>query len=591
MSNRFKPVGSLLSLAAATFMSLHAAPAVAVVNDAQAAAPAVFTDRLIVKYRSAAQGVPSAAAQARAAASLHGRGARVGYLRRLGSGAHVFRLDRALSAQELRKVAQELRAGDGDIEYAEPDVLRQPMVVPNDAKYSQQWSLFEATAGINAPPAWDKSTGAGAVVAVIDTGVRPHADLAANLLAGYDFIYDATVTSNDGNSRDADPSDPGNWTTAGLCYAGSPATNSNWHGTHVAGTIAAVTNNATGVAGVAFGAKVLPLRVLGRCGGYDSDIADAMVWAVGGSVYGVPANPTPARVLNLSLGGAGACTSTLQDAVTAARNYGATVVVAAGNDNVNVSNYAPANCNGVVTVAAVNRSGGKAWYSNYGSLVDLAAPGGDGSAGVLSTLNSGTTVPGSDSYASFAGTSMATPHVAGTAALMLSLNPTLSADQVEARLKSTARAFPGNCSGCGTGIVDADAAVATAGTPATVTAVTEVEANDSIATAQALSAPLPLNVSGNLYKAADKDFYSVQIPVGATILVRLTPNASSNYDLVAYDSAGVQLASSTQFGSLADQVVLGNTGSNIKTVVLQVSRFSGLTGTAGTYSLYVASND
>jgi serine protease len=592
MSKLFKPSTSLLALAAATFLSLQAAPAAAFVGGADnAAVPAALTDRLIVKYRSAVEAAPSAAAQARAAASLRARGANSSYLRRLGNGAHVFKLDKPLGTDELKKVAQELRAGDADIEYAEPDMLLQPAYVPNDASYSQQWSLFEATAGINAPTAWDKSTGAGVVVAVIDTGVRPHADLAANLLSGYDFIADSTLVSNDGNGRDADPSDPGNWTTAGLCYAGSPATNSNWHGTHVSGTVAAVTNNAAGVAGVAFGAKVLPLRALGRCGGYNSDIADAMIWAAGGTVSGIPANTNPAKVLNLSLGGSGACSTTFQNAINIARNYGATVVVAAGNSNVDVANSAPANCNGVVAVGAVNRSGSKASYANYGTLVDLAGPGGDSSAGVLSTLNTGTTVPGSDSYAAYMGTSMATPHVAGTAALMLSVNPTLTPDQVESRLKSTTRAFPGSCTLCGTGIVDANAAVVAAGTAPSVTAVAEAEANDTLASAQVLGAPLPLTVSATISKLADKDYYSVQIPVGGSILARLQSNASSNYDLYAYDTAGAQLASSVQTGALADQVILSNTGSNTLTVVLRVTRISGLTGASGTYSLYVSPNN
>jgi serine protease len=183
----------------------------------------------------------------------------------------------------------------------------------------------------------------------------------------------------------------------------------------------------------------------------------------------VPANPNPAKVANLSLGGTGSCGTTMRNAITSARSRGMVVVVAAGNANRNASNTTPANCAGVVTVAAVNRSGGRAFYSNFGSVVDVAAPGGamnvNAGDGVLSTLNLGATTPGGDAYAYYQGTSMATPHVAGVAALMLAVNGALTPTQVESRLKSSTRAFPATCSQCGTGIVDATAAVAAAAAP------------------------------------------------------------------------------------------------------------------------------
>ncbi|WP_407655769.1 S8 family peptidase [Azohydromonas lata] len=589
----------LLALAAAAALTLQAAPAAAHQRPgvtpaaaAAAAAAADVTDRLIVKYSSAVDAAaPPAAAQNRANAVLQTHGRKLGYLRRTAGGAHVFKLDRAVSVAELRQIAQELRNGDADVEYAEPDLRMQPQFTPNDASYGAQWDFFEATAGLNLPTAWDKSTGDGVVVGVIDTGVRPHADLAANLLPGYDFIADATLVSNDGDGRDADPADPGDWTTAGLCYSGSAASNSSWHGTHVAGTIAAQTNNGVGVAGVAFNAKVLPVRALGRCGGYTSDIADAMVWAAGGAVYGAPVNPNPVRVLNLSLGGTGACPTTYQNAINTVRARGTVVVVAAGNANTDAINTAPANCAGVVTVAAVSRAGGKASYSNYGSVVDLAAPGGDSGAGILSTLNSGTTVPGADSYASYMGTSMATPHVAGVAALMLSRNPQLTPDDVETRLKASVRLFPATCSGCGTGLLDANAAVDAAGTPVavTVTTLTEVEPNDTTGSAQSLGT-LPVRVNGSIAKASDKDHYRVVIPAGGSVTATLTPNASSNYDLYLLSSTGTQLRASTLTGATADQLTYTNTGSTELTVVLQVRRASGLTGSGGTYSLAVSGN-
>jgi serine protease len=314
---------------------------------------------------------------------------------------------------------------------------------------------------------------------VIDTGYRPHADLSGQILQGFDFISTTTI-ANDGGGRDTDASDPGDWTPAGSCGAGVPSTDqsSSWHGTHVSGTIAAKASNGLGIAGIAYNAKIVPARVLGRCGGYTSDIADAMVWASGGTVTGVPANANKARVLNLSLGGSGACDTTTQNAINSARSRGAVVIVAAGNSNTNAINASPANCSGVITVAATNRSGGKASYSNYGTNVTIAAPGGDNGAGILSTLNSGTTTPVADNYAWYMGTSMATPHVAGVVALMLSANPNLTPDDVAAKLKSTARAFPAACSGCGAGIVNAAAAVnaalasATTTTPTPTTTVT-----------------------------------------------------------------------------------------------------------------------
>ncbi|RZI96048.1 MAG: serine protease, partial [Rubrivivax sp.] len=224
----------------------------------------------------------------------------------MGTGAHIYKLDKPLSHGEMQSLANQLKAADANIAYAEPDRKMYPMMTPNDSSYSSQWDLHETTGGIRAPAAWDLATGSGVVVAVIDTGIRAHADLAGQVVAGYDMIND-TAVANDGSARDSDPSDPGDWVNAGECGTGEPASNSSWHGTHVAGTIAAKTNNSLGIAGIAFNAKIQPVRVLGKCGGYTSDIADGMVWASGGSVSGLPTNATPSRVINMSLGGGGAC--------------------------------------------------------------------------------------------------------------------------------------------------------------------------------------------------------------------------------------------------------------------------------------------
>ncbi|HEY6125376.1 MAG TPA: S8 family peptidase, partial [Steroidobacteraceae bacterium] len=423
------------------------------------------------------------------------------------------------------------------------------------------------------------------------TGYRPHADLAANILPGYDFIGD-TFVANDGNGRDSDASDPGDWINAGECAPGDPAAfeASSWHGTHVAGTIAALTNNSSGVAGVAFNAKVVPARVLGKCGGYTSDIADAIVWTSGGTVSGVPANANPAKVLSISLGGGGACGTTTQNAINSARSRGASVVVAAGNSNANASNFSPANCTGVVTVAAVGRNGGKASYSNFGATVEVAAPGGSGGANsVLSTLNSGSTGPGADNYALYNGTSMATPHVSGVVALMLSVKPTLTPDQVTSILQSTARAFPATCSQCGSGIVNANAAVdaAIGGTtpPDPPGTIAEVEPNNSRAASQLISTD-NTTVNGVIGSTSDNDYYRLSLPAGRTLVVTLTPNASSDYDLYVYNSNGSLIGSSELGTGAVDTVTVSNTGASALTRYVRVLRYSGGTGaTNGKYTV------
>ncbi|WP_276309422.1 S8 family serine peptidase [Ahniella affigens] len=388
--------------------------------------------------------------------------------RRLATGAELISASRGLDTMDAQNLMVEL-AKNGDVEYVEIDRLMGIALTPNDTRYAEQWHYKTSAVGANVASAWDKNTGAGVVVAVVDSGKLSHSDLNANLLAGYDFVASTTTGnggSGDGNGRDSDPTDAANVK----------------HGNHVAGTIAAVTNNSAGVAGVAFSAKVVPIRVLGNGGyGATSDIADGIIWASGGTVSGVPANANPAEVINLSLGGAGSCSATYQNAVTTATNNGSIVVVASGNSNMNVSGFTPANCTNAIAVAASDLNGNRAWYSNYGTGIHITAPGGEtcspsveflalgesttgkctqnhASNGVLSTTTSGT-------YEFYQGTSMASPHVAGIVALIQSVSATpKTVAQIKTLLSSTARPItsakcPG---GCGPGLIDANAAVTAA---------------------------------------------------------------------------------------------------------------------------------
>ena len=417
------------------------------------------TDRLIVRLREPETGVAAASASSRLDRVAGRVGARLQRLRGMSGNAHVVQLSRLHSRAEAAALARQL-ALDPDVQYAEPDLRMVALRIPNDPSYSQQWHYFEALGGINLPLAWDRTVGSAAItVAVIDTGSTAHPELDGRRVAGYDFIGDTTM-SQDGDGRDADASDAGDYG----CNGGG---NSSWHGTHVAGTIGAASDNGSGVAGVNWTSKIQPVRVLGRCGGYISDIADGMRWAAGIAVAGVPANATPARVLNLSLGGSGACGATFQNAINDVVARGTVVVVAAGNSSADVSNATPANCTGVIAVAATTRSGGRAGYSNFGQNVALSAPG----SSILSTLNTGSTTPGAPGYATYSGTSMATPHVAGVVSLMLSINPAMTPAQVLTALRSSARTFPTGTGSdctigmCGAGIVDAAAALAFAVPP------------------------------------------------------------------------------------------------------------------------------
>jgi serine protease len=533
---------ALLSLGAyAQAQQLPHAPQAAQARRVQAEPQAAG---FIIKFRDGSRTpVAAKAALQGFRAMSEARGHRVAFDREGAFGRRVIRLARHVPPRELAQLARDIQLSDSSIESVEIDHVVRASFTPNDTRWDLQWDFVSGTGGINIQKAWDLSQGYGQRVAVLDTGVRPHADLVGNLLPGYDLITDSS-RAGDGGGRDSDASDPGDNVSAGTCGFFEPAEVSSWHGTHVAGTIAAVGNNALGVSGVAPKAKIVPVRVLGKCGGTTSDVADGIVWAVGGTVGSLPKNANPALILNLSLGGQHSCGSTYQDAINYARGLGALIVVAAGNDSEDVSNHAPSNCNGVMAVAATTRAGGRAGYSNFGSGVDIAAPGGDADNLVWSLSNMGTAGPTTDALAGMMGTSMAAPHVAGVAALMMASNSLMKPSDTEYLMKATARSFPVSCSGCGNGIVDAEAAVIAAkGFRA------EREPNDTVATAQYLNV-FPARVIGTLQAAYPDqvDIYSLNLPAGqglSTNIVVLAMDFYFSASLELLDATGKLLAKST----------------------------------------------
>jgi serine protease len=357
----------------------------------------------------------------------------------------------------------ELLQQDGSIQYADPVRQAFALSAANDPYYPQQWGLSDPLSGVNAETAWElQPDSSSVVVAVVDTGILPHPDLTGRVLPGYDFITDP-ARARDGNARDPDPRDEGDW-SAGEC--GFPE-DSFFHGLFVAGLIAANTNNSTGIAGLTTGARILPVRVLGACGGTFEDVLAGMLWASGVQLAGVPPNTNPAKVINLSLGGFGACDQAIQEAVDDALAQGAVVVAAAGNSSSNVQDFTPASCSGVIAVAAHSVDATLASYSNYGPRIDVSAPGGEmpSSGLVISTSNDGTTVPQNPDYEAAQGTSFAAPMVAGTAAMMFARNPMLTAGRVLDIVQGSARDFPttsicAQASLCGAGLLDAGAAIA-----------------------------------------------------------------------------------------------------------------------------------
>jgi len=428
-----------------------------------AASGIASTNRLIVKFKTSADGKTLDDSSAEQLKWINMRaGMTLSRGRTLSNNAGVYVFPGWMPEDVAASVAMRL-AADPSVEYAEPDRLRRPLFVPNDSLYAQQWNLFEDAGGLRLPDAWDQERGtANIIIALLDSGILSHSDLdPARRVPGYDFISDPDM-ANDGDGHDADPTDPGDWVAAGECDPGEPASSSSWHGTQITGVVGAATDNTAGIAGVTHGTRLLMVRVLGKCGGFTSDIVDAMRWSAGLPIPGVPDNINPARVINLSFGGEGNCTRLEQDAIDDVNARGAVVMVAAGNAAGDVDKQSPANCNGVVTVAATTRSGGRATYTNVGAGIDVSAPGGDFSDGLPAPSNDGDTIPAADNFLLVAGTSYATAQVSGVAALMLSVNEDLSPLQVRDILAGSARPFAdSSCDQliCGSGIVDANAAV------------------------------------------------------------------------------------------------------------------------------------
>jgi serine protease len=424
-----------------------------------AAAPlsSAAAERFIVKLRatSVSSGHEAAPGEIRALAAR--QGLILTEVRHIVSGMHLVQVQPA-AAQSATQTLARLRA-DSEVEYAEVDQRRYAQTTPNDPLFVNQWYLQDTqAAATDAFTAWNTTTGSpGLVIADLDTGVRfDHPDLrnasANRLLPGYNLISNAAIANN-AEGRGADASDPGDWVSAAdlknPVFANCQVANSSWHGTRTAGILGAITNNQAGIAGMTWQGWIEPVRVLGKCGGYDSDILAGMAWAAGNPVNGVPENPYPAQIINMSLGAAGSCPQSYQQMVDELVAEGVLVVVAAGNEGGPVD--APANCSGVAGVAGLRQVGTKVGYSSLGPQIALSAPAGNcvnTGAGqpclfsIQTTSNSGTTVPETniytDEYNFNVGTSFSAPIVAGIAGLMLAVNGNLSSGQLIARLQQGA---------------------------------------------------------------------------------------------------------------------------------------------------------
>ena len=622
--------GVVQALVALGLVSYHVAPALAVEKSTTFNTQLQWVTQLVVKEKNtglktqsvAPDGVATRADVATvqrwsAAAQLP-----MAYKRAMSGGAHVLTLPKVMTLEDAQTVAQRMEAS-GEFEYVSPDRIMRPMALATDPLFGQQWSLLATTAsapgGANVTAAWDATTGVDTVgVGIVDTGIRAdHADFAGlNFGTGRNFVSNSamtgsadpktgnTVTSgfvNNGANNaltNTDPSDPGDWVTSGDAalyptFCGSSTNDSSWHGTFVAGQIGAQRNNGIGIAGIAPRVRVQMARALGKCGGSTSDIMDAVTWLSGGSVPGVANNPTPVKVINMSLGGQGSCSTLEQNSITAARALGATIVAAAGNEAGPVD--APANCSGTIAVTAHTLEGDNAFYANVGAQTVISAPGGGsgtvipGSASkIVSLSNTGktspTASPGGDAYAQDIGTSMATPHVAATAALMLSVQPALTPDNITAIIKQSARPFvPGtycatHAGVCGAGMLDAGAAVtqaqgsptmhaaASASTVAANTAVTLTsvggagynKTTSSTVWAQTAGTPVTLTMTGPDANGVSTATFTPGVAGVYSFSVTLTNSSGAT----ASDTASVTATAAATSGSGTGSGTALNSGSS-----------------------------
>jgi serine protease len=452
--------------------------------------PSPTVARVIVKFKDDGNFLRQAAGLQRSLALSTRLGLSITQGHEIAKGHQVL-TSKGLSSEQLADRLSQL----DEVEFAEPDALKKINAFTNDPVFPNQWYLQNTQASAsNFTAAWELGTGAGqTVVAVLDTGITDHPDLRNKLVPGYNFISDPVLAMN-GMGRSANPTDPGDYIDAAVrndpafvsgCGAENLVfdTHSSWHGTQVAGLIAAQTNNAYGMAGAGWDLRILPVRTLGKCGGRDSDILAAMLWAAGIPVPGVPNNPYPARIINLSLGSATPCSKSYAS-VLAQLAGKAVVVAAAGNDGGPVGS--PANCAGVLAVAGLRHQGDKVGYSSYGKEVGISAPAGNCINTEVNqpclfplqtTTNSGLKGPVepamTDEFNYTVGTSFSAPLVSAAVALMVDLNPALTPAETTAKIKVAAKPFvqvpgrpvcessndlsPCNCTSavCGSGMLDA----------------------------------------------------------------------------------------------------------------------------------------
>ena len=518
--------------------------------------------------------------------------------RAITSEMQVMQWEPQVPGESNEAVLERLRA-DPDVEYAEPDHRRYPQAMPNDPLFSGQWFFQNAQpAATDAVTAWDTTTGSnGVVIAVLDTGIRyGHTDLRDTtnnlnrLLPGYDFISadgaNSFITAGDGDGPDADPSDPGDFVTASDASA-SPfsctASNSSWHGTRVSGMIGALSNNSSGVAGMNWSGWILPVRVLGRCGGYDSDILTAMMWAAGIHVDGVPDNKYPAKIENLSLGSTGQCVASYQSAINQITARGVLVVVSAGNEGGPVG--APANCTGAMAIAGIRHAGTKVGFSSLGTQVALSAPGGNcvNTSGAClfsldTTSNAGTTTPTTSNFTDMTnsnlGTSFSAPIVSGIAGLMLAVNGNLRSTQLISRMREGATPFP----------VSADSTIPMCQIPSNATGLQTSECNCTTSTCGAGMANAAKSVKAALRPIAAVALNTLtSVTPGTAITLNASSSAAAcNHTVNTYSWTTV---SGTNSGGISNAnssmatVVTPATGSTY-TVRLTVTDETGLQDTA-----------